>query len=307
MSNIFVRVKNFRQLEAVLPYPQTDTVIMDFAFSRAEAEEWKKNSGEKKICLQLPKVLREKRKDSVRRIAETALILDGVVLCNFDELGLWKEIVSRQQSAQPLVIGDAFLYTYNIEALLFYRNFFPDMKFLLPDELTDKETEDLIEKAEQKNGFSGEEFIYKIYGYQELMITAQCLQKNYFGCRKENLGRPKAGGSAGELKTDKPVKVRENLLAFSDEKKNSFFAAAECSNCYNIIYNGQPTVMLDKTKKSEEGFLIDRTNYQNILFDFTIETPEEIHRILEGFFEEKSPETYLPEKLTRGHHYKGVQ
>ena len=265
MAETIIRVKNKIQLQTVLECKEVDTLIADFGCQSLDIESIKKAHPETSFYLQLPDILREKKAESVRKIAEKALDFGGIVIRNFDEIGLLEDVLKKAPERMPKILGDSFLYAYNTSAISFYKGLFPDMKFLLPDELTDREIEELADAAEAQLGIKREDFIYKIYGYQPLMITNQCLNRNYTGCE-------------------------EPLLSFSDEKKNRFFITSECGQCYDIVYNGQPTVMLDKAEVFESGF--------GLLYDFTIETEEEIRRILEGG---------VPEKLTRGHHYKGVE
>ena len=254
-------------------YESADVFLLDFACASVDIEALKAEHPGVQFYLQLPDILREKRTESVQKIAARALLFDGIVIKTFDEIGLVKELV--QESCEWQIIGDAFLYAYNTEALAFYKSFFPEMKFILPDELTDWEIRQLIVQAEEKGVAEESDFIYKAYGYQPLMITNQCLNRNYAGCEKP-------------------------LMQFADEKKNQFYITSECGQCYDVIYNGQPTVMLDKIGKTEEDFLIDGIRFSNLLLDFTIETEDEMKQIL--------ADPHSPVKrLTRGHHYKGVE
>ena len=279
--SIIVRVKNKIQFEEALRFARVDQLIADFGCASLDIENIRKEHPEKKIYLQLPDVLREKKAESVKKIAEKAFLFDGIVIKNFDELGLLLELVNGEQKLSDdfQVIGDSFLYAYNLSAISFYRGFFPQMKFILPDELTDRENAKLMAEAEKECGVPSEDFIYQLYGYQPLMITNQCLNRNYAGCEKP-------------------------LLRFEDEQKRQFFITSECGQCYDIIYNGQPTVMMDKMSETDEGFEIDGIVYPNIMFDFTIEPKEEIARILSGTPE---GENELVSNFTRGHHYKGVE
>ncbi len=286
MADIIVRVKNKIQFQEVLAFDQVNRVIADFSCAALDIETIRKEHPEKKFYLQLPDVLREKKAESVARIAEKAKLFDGIVIKNIDEMGLLKEILKAYEGSEATadlenwqLIGDSFLYAYNTSALSFYRSHFPAMQFILSDELTDREAQQLILSAENEVGISPEEFICKVYGYQPLMITNQCLNRNYAGCEKP-------------------------LMQFADEKKHQFYITSECGQCYDIVYNGQPTCMLDKLTEAPDGFEMDGFVYQNILIDFTIEPEAEVRRILSGFF---GGEKELCLNFTRGHHYKGVE
>ena len=272
MKKLYIRVKNKIQLQAALAYGKADALLLDFGCASVDIEALKSEYPGMQFCLQLPDILREKKAESVKKIAERALLFDGVVIKTFDEIALVKEVFN---GAGKQIIGDAFLYAYNTEALAFYKNFFPDMKFILPDELTDREIRQLIVQAEEKGVAEESDFIYKAYGYQPLMITNQCLNRNYAGCEKP-------------------------LMQFADEKKNQFYITSECGQCYDIVYNGQPTVMLDKMTDEGDTFCIDDTSFNHILLDFTIETEDEMRQIL------SDPDSPV-KRLTRGHHYKGVE
>ena len=286
-TEIIVRVKNKKQLEGVLEFSGISSLILGFGCAAVHIDELKRKYPEKRFFLQMPDVLREKRADSVKKLAERALLFDGIVICSFDELGLLnevkEEVINRGENLPSeeewQVIGDSFLYAYNTQAVSFYKSFYPDMKFLLSDELTDKEIQSFMDSASEQGFAPLADFIYKVYGYQPLMITNQCLNRNYTNCEQP-------------------------LLRFSDEKKNQFYITSECGQCYDIVYNGQPTIMLDKTEFRDQGFLVEGQMYSKILLDFTIESADMIRRILKGFLDKERPEDYLPGKLTRGHHYK---
>ena len=77
-------------------------------------------------------------------------------------------------------------------------------------------------------------FLYKVYGYQEVMITAQCFFKNNGNCM-----RSKQAGS--EM-------AQSGRMTLRDETKNNLYAESFCDLCHTVIYNGVPTSMLDKIK-----------------------------------------------------------
>lgn len=284
MADIVVRTKNRKQMKPVLSCDAVRTVIADFGCASIDIQKIKEEHPEKRFYLQLPDVLREKKADSVKEIAEKAAAFDGIVIKNFDEFGLLTELkeagVFDLSDPDYHIVGDSFLYAYNADAVAFYKSFYPRMELILSDELTDREAEALRKTAEERGVAAPSDFIYKAYGYQPLMITNQCMNRNYAGCAKP-------------------------LMRFSDEKKNAFYITSECGQCYDIVYNGLPTVMLDKLEQDGEGFLSGGIRFDQILLDFTIEDEDEIGRILRGFpcGPEKAAEF---RKQTRGHHLKGV-
>lgn len=257
MKDIIARVKTKDQFSAVAKFEEIHSVIGSNAVIS-----FAKEIENKDFFLSLPDVARENKVKQVEKdILKAKDSNVGLLIKNIDELGMIKKMGFNGE-----VIADSFLYAYNDFALDFYKSIFPNMKFILSDELTDKEIEE-IKKVPK------ESLIYKAYGYQQLMITNQCMNRNYWGCLKP-------------------------LLKFNDEKNNEFFISSECGYCYDIIYNGQPTNMLDK---------LNEVNFENVLLDFTIESEEETRNIIETALKAAIYEPIiLTNKYTRGHHYKGV-
>jgi putative protease len=122
-----------------------------------------------------------------------------------------------------------------------------------------------------------------VYGYQPVMVSAQCLFESTTGCRK-----CKEGNSG-------------NLV---DRLGKSFFVQANCNSCYNVIYNGQALSLL---KHSQE---ITDLRPRNIRLDFTFETDEEMQKVLTAFISEfYHKEKNMVELMdyTTGHFKRGVE
>ena len=162
----------------------------------------------------------------------------GLVIRNLDELSLLIEL-----GYQGPVIGDAFLYACNTEAIRFYLEQFPKMQFLCSDELTDRELSAITDEGSDGSC----RWIYKIYGHQQLMTSAQCISRNYTSCK-------------------------EKMLCFRDEKGELFYALSDCSSCSSAVFYGKPTCMLDRQTEIP---------YRNLLVDFTVETAAQTERILQ--------------------------
>lgn len=247
---IWIRVKTKEQLTAILESQvKTDHLILDTAvFQETVCARTSDDLGQipglsmqtirtmavAKIYLQFPDVLRQNRKEQIEKLLERAKDCDGLVIKNLDELGL---VLKQQAQKQYTIIGDAFLYAYNKDAIRFYRELIPEMKFIYSDELTDKEAKELTDDKRI--------FLYKIYGYQPVMITAQCFRKNNGTCGKQD------------------------LTELRDETKNNLFAENICDLCHTVIYNGVPTSMLDKISNE----------YENLLYDFTIEDADTVKKV----------------------------
>lgn len=284
MPDIIVRVKTKEQLLCIPENDAICAVIVDSACASL-AKEQKETYRNRRIFLQLPDILKEDKARLQEALLKEADAFDGLVVKTFDQLGLIKYFL-EENGRKMEVIGDAFLYSYNPDALSFYRELFADIKWILPDELTGREIAGLTESAISRGLSSGGDFVFKVYGYQPLMVTNQCIRKNYQGCKKAA-----------------PAGIR-----FTDEKNNAFYAVNDCTYCYNLIYNGQPTNLLDKVQYEGERFLVGEIEFANLLIDLTMENKKETVQIMEDLDRilRKEP-IVLKGNYTRGHYYKGVE
>ena len=121
-----------------------------------------------------------------------------------------------------------------------------------------------------------------VYGYQPLMVTAQCLRKNAGGC------------------TGKP-----GLLWLQDRKKVRFPVKNRCLECGNLIYNSVPLQLGGLGKE------LLATGAEYFRLEFTIESkgrdgkdPPAVRKAADGSGEEPDQEAYPG---TRGHFKRGVE
>ena len=216
----YISVKNTQQLQAVRESGAADVLICGFIPKGLF-------SGEENFLLSLPDVLRERRIENIKKMLLSA---KAVIIHNIDEIGLL-----REHGYQGDVIGGELLYAYNSEAVRFYRRVFPQMRFIAPAELTDAEMLKLEHSA-------GIRFIYKVYGRQKLMTTAQYLN-----------------GS------------------FRNEKGGGFAAIYDGVNECSEIYSAVPVSMLERPKEwSGRDILLEFTTegpeeIRNILFSGSTE------------------------------------
>ena len=120
------------------------------------------------------------------------------------------------------------------------------------------------------NIISGE---LEVYGYQQLMVSAQCVQNTTGGCNGNN-----------------------TRCYLTDRLNKQFFVASVCKYCYNLIYNGIPTVVFDIVPESMRRQLDLRLHFIN-------ETKEQTETIIRAFLEQSAPEG----EKTRGHFKRGVE
>lgn len=256
MSRHFVRVRTKEQLDIVVNWQQAEAILADFTLMNSEniaavnshavtadiarsAEGKGADDSKPHIYYCLPYVSRQNRLASIEKMIGSCNEGTGIAICNMDELAMLTEM-----NFKGPVIADSFLYAYNSQAIDFYREYYPDMRFILSDELTDRE---LAEIGRIRDNSRSDSFIYKIYGHQPLMVTAQCISRNYTNCSRKS-------------------------IPFRDERGNCFCAVSQCSQCYSVIYNGNATSMTDK---------MSEISFANLLIDFTTESADQVRQVLE--------------------------
>lgn len=189
----------------------------------------------------------------------------GVLLKNLEELRFLKE-----RGYQGKMVPDANLYTFNKEARELWRSLGAAFA-TLPYELNEREL--------KRRGCQEDELV--IYGYQPLMVTANCLAKTLRRCRKQ-----------------------PGLLYLEDRYHKLFPVRCSCESCYNVIYNSAPLYLLD----CEEA--VSRLCPKSLRLHFTIEGEEQVRQILSeaaAVYKEGRRSFLSIENFTRGHLKRGVE
>lgn len=255
--------------------PEMDAIYLDCgAFSDREAfladsQKWITlchKSGKRCIYI-MPWIFRAQAQDYYQdeRSMETLAAYDGVLIRSQEEYVFLKEHAYPKEMA-----ADSGLYTWNREARLFWKE--AQLAYdTAPVELNRREL--------ANRGCEGSELI--VYGYQPLMISAQCQRKNSTGCTK-----------------------KPSLLYLKDRKQKFFTVKNVCPFCYNIIYNSAP---LELSGNAED---VRRLHPGSIRLQFTVEKPETVGKIAESyakvFFRGGAADREYKE-FTRGHFERGVE
>jgi putative protease len=227
----------------------------------------------KEFFVSLPPILRYPEYNELKKHLSDLIMkeeVSGFLVKNFEEIALLKSLEWKKKYKN--VILNYNMYTLNKEAKCFFHELGID-RFTASVELNYQELRDL--------GIRDSDMI--VYGYQPVMISAQCLFENTQGCKRCKQGN------------------RGRLV---DRLGNSFPVQTFCKGCYNIIYNTQ---VLSLLKQQEE---IKRLAPGNIRLDFTLESKEETKKILDAFVaafcygEKKMPG---PTEYTTGHFKRGVE
>ena len=91
--------------------------------------------------------------------------------------------------------------------------------------------------------------VFIAYGYQPVMITANCVKKNTEGCKKQ-----------------------EAVLHLTDRRGKKFAVKNYCKYCYNVIYNPIPLMLLHQAEE------IRRLCPAEIRLDFVTESAKEMKK-----------------------------
>lgn len=129
-----------------------------------------------------------------------------------------------------------------------------------------------------------------VYGYLPLMISAQCVRKNMYGCNKG-----------------------EEWVALRDRYEKEFRSVCVCNPwkmettgsigpCYNIIYNSIPFGLLKEKEQTEALGLA------SVRLSFTIEKAEEAVQIFREFRDVYTDGKNPPKReYTKGHFKRGAE
>lgn len=219
----------------------------------------------KEVYFALPGIFREKdRKLLTGYLKMSEELADGYLVRQVESARFVKSVYPKAK-----IIFDNSIYAMNRRAKACLKKWGAD-EITAPAELNFSEL--------MKIGCEDMELL--VYGHQQLMISAQCIKKIQEGCTKV----PK-------------------MVQLTDRQHKHFYVYNECEFCYNRIYNGLPTVLLDKKKE------VFRLNPASLRIHFTVENESQMMKVLQTFRQiyilGEMPE--IQKDLTRGHFNRGVE
>ena len=185
--------------------------------------------------------------------------IDGLLVRNLEEFSWLIE-----EGYQKEMIADYMFYGYNKEAVKEYQRLSGiQIRMTYPSELNKKE-------MEQLELLNADLFLY---GYQPLMVSAQCVKNNLRGCDKT-----------------------PSWLTLKDRYNANFFVHTSCCDCINEIYNGKPLWV-----GNEAGILND-LHPSVIRFHITRENEVQVKEILNAAKSiQKGERASLATEYTTGH------
>ncbi|MCM1157639.1 MAG: U32 family peptidase [Bacteroidales bacterium] len=256
-KRISAMVSDFAQYHRVKREKRITRIYLDMQyFSLKELRQLLEK--DKSCFVVLPPVLRS---SVLKELEELPLEeIPGIMVRNLDELAYLNHFQYR-----GTIVTDYSLYAMNDYAAEFIRRSQPGAEITVPVELNRKQLNRL--------GYLGRGSEIEVYGYQQLMVSAQCMQAAVGGCNQNNSG-----------------------FIMKDRLNKSFFVRCNCRYCYNIIYNGIPTVLMDLVENEEK---LNR----NRRIHFITEEEREISEVFDALFCQKAWEG----EKTRGHYNRGVE
>lgn len=274
MLNVWLIGSAQQNLNTVLENQMVDMVTLE-SFTNLEAALKEIHAAGKKAGYAFPYVLRENSEGLLRKQVSVLKRFDRIWVRSYDGIGFAKE--DLHLPAEKLAL-DAGLYVFSNEAADdFMAAGFAG--YTASMELNRKEL------AHMEN----EQAELMLYGYAPLMISAQCVYKNYASCIKE---QKKESGK------------QPQRLYLNDRYQKQFEVQRDCTNCYNVIYNSQPTCLLHHADE------IGGLDFGAHRIVFRNESVKQMHGILQQYEDAfRSGRKIQPPKegtYTNGHFRRGV-
>lgn len=274
-----VLARSMDQLTAALECPRAESIYIDSSlleetgYDISAVGQRIRQTG-KKAFLCFPGVFRDNTAKRYEEIFDSIReSVDGVLARTYDSLGF---ALSKRPDSSFAVIADHSLYTFSDRA---FRGFSDRGVQLVtaPFELNEGEL------RHRDNG--GTEMI--VYGWIPMMITAQCIYKNFDSCYRKD-----------------PMNGKR--LYLQDRFLKKFLITRNCKDCYNMIYNSQPLYLMHQALKLKD------MGFASFRIEFLTETKEEAKGVLDtwagAFLENRRPDlSALENQYTNGHFRRGIE
>lgn len=204
-----------------------------------------------KLYLSTPHIHRGETPEKWLRSAQKWLEqgMKGFLVRNLESYAVLKKMGYGEKC-----ILDASMYTWNDQSVDFWREE-GVLRNTVPLELNEGE-------LKHRDNTSSE---LLLYGYIPLMLSAQCVRKNLFGCT----GKCETAYLKDRYNSEFPVKCSCDPWGKNISEKAKY--------CYNIIYNSIPYGLPGEKDQ------VKKLNLHSLRLAFTIEEPEKAKAILKEF------------------------
>lgn len=261
--SLAVMVQSLEQLEAAASYESVDVIYIDGGFGMPAIDT---RAGRRKLYLAMPHIFRMEEMRNWEAFYDRIVpVYDGVLIRNWESFRWLKK-----HGYEKEIRLDQNLYVFNRYGKAFIEDAGVS-NFTAPLELNARELRELDIRGAALG----------VYGYQPVMVTANCIQKTVEGCRK-----------------------KEGYLFIRDRYQKQFAVRRCCRCCYNVIYNSAPLFLADQAEE------IRRLAPGELRLDFTVETAEEVRYIIGLYIDAfvRCRDVKAPEfEYTRGHFKRGVK
>lgn len=271
-----VSLENRGLLAAVLSFDWVNTVYLDAgAYDRQDlfealAEDCRRCQEKgRRVFFILPAICRAKTMEFYHSNLDglRACGLDGFVVRNYESF-----FFARTSFPDKKLVCDHNLYTFNDAAVRAFLQAGADT-LTVPFELNRRE---IAARANENS-------VMWVYGYYPLMTTAQCICKNTGGCHHT-----------------------PQVLYLRDRYKKYFPVRNCCPDCYNIIYNSLPTMLIASMDE------LRSYGIHKFRLHFSVESEKEVYGVLGDYSRAlaKLPMQHFGEgtfPYTNGHYKRGVE
>lgn len=218
----------------------------------------------KEFYLAMPYILRnDTKKQCLSKIQKLKSTTDGFLVRNMESL-----LMLRKAGFDQPCISDYNMYCMNDRAGRVYEQMMDQMT--LPVELNRREIAGLQSAVNS-------EMI--VYGYQPLMVSAQCLMKTTGKCTKE-----------------------PGYYELEDRRHKKFLVHNVCAFCYNLIYNTVPLYLMDVLDEATESGI------GGVRLQFVNETGDTVRAMAEACIRALQGERVtVAGDFTKGHYKRGVE
>lgn len=275
LPHLSVLTETMEQFETVLRQPEAERIYLESFLLKREQMCSELNhlvslahAKGKECYLALPHVFRMETSQWYKKYWSDIFRsgIDGCLVRNLEELSFLKEMGMPASGIQ----GDYHLYVYSMEAVKGWE-MLSLHQYTLPVELNAKELRRL-------DGRRGEMIIY---GFQPVMLSAQCLHKNIVGC----------GG-------------KEDAFYLRDRYGKLFPVKNHCDDCYNVIYNTSPLALFHQFRE------IQALHPSSVRFSFSVESGRDAEQIFEYYRQALAgtlDKSHYLKDFTNGHFKRGVE
>lgn len=269
-----VWISSEKQLAEVLQHPEVGMITVEEGPDAEKLAEKIHQAG-KQAGYAFPYILRENSEETLKKSSLDWNVFDRIWVRSYDGIGFAWDFL--QIPAEKLAL-DGGLYVFSNEAAA---DFLADgfAGYTASQELNRKELAHMNNRQAE----------LMIYGYAPLMISAQCVYKNYASCIREKA---------------KETGKQPRQLYLNDRYQKQFEVVRNCRHCYNVIYNSQPTSLLHQAEE------ISRLSFGSYRIVFRNETEQQIRNILQqfaaGFVNGREVPAPKEGTFTNGHFRRGV-